>query len=318
MGAPRVVITDNSFVFTEESRKILLGAGVDLVDAEGLDDAGKIAAFREADALLVVWYPLTADILRQLPRCRVIVRSGIGVDNIDLDAARACGIPVCNVPDYCINEVADHAVSLALALARALPFLDRSVREGVWKPTLPARLPAFGQMTFATLGFGRIARAVLQRAAPFGFRLAAHDPYAPDDAFAAAGVEPLGLDDLVAQADVLSLHAPLAPETEHVINADRLARMKPNAVLVNTARGGLVDTVALAEALRRGTPAAAGLDVFETEPLPEDHPIRQCPNALLTPHFAWRSEQSLAQLPVLAAEELLRGLRGEPLRSQVN
>jgi D-3-phosphoglycerate dehydrogenase / 2-oxoglutarate reductase len=215
--------------------------------------------------------------------------------------------------------VADHTLALALALGRQLPAIDRRTREGVWKlapATVP--LPAFREMTFATAGFGRIARAVLARARPFGFRLAAYDPYVSDGVLAGAGVERLALDALFAEADILSLHLPLTPETRHFVDAERLARMKAHAVLVNTSRGPLVDTVALAGALERRTIGYAGLDVFEAEPLPDDHPIRRSPYALLTSHTAWYSEASLPRLQRLAAEEALRGLRGEPLHNQVN
>jgi D-3-phosphoglycerate dehydrogenase len=160
-----------------------------------------------------------------------------------------------------------------------------------------------------------VARAVLDRARVFGFKLAAYDPYA---APANDGVAPLSLDKLFRQADILSLHAALTPETKHLVNAGRLAQMKPTAIIVNTARGGLIDTAALAKALQSGTIAAAGLDVFESEPLEEDHPLRKCSNALLTSHVAWFSERSVPKLQLMAAQEAVRALQGEPLRNQVN
>ena len=205
-----------------------------------------------------------------------------------------------------------------LSLARQLVRIDRRVRAGTWRITPDAPMPAFRAMTFATVGFGRIARAVLERAGAFGFRLAAYDPLVPEEVFQRAGVERLGLDALVAGADIVSLHCPLTTETRHLVDAERLRQMKPTAVLVNTARGGLVDTVALAEALADGTVAAAGLDVFETEPLPEDHPLRLCPNALLTSHVSWYSEQSVPRLQRKAAEEVVRALNGEPLLHPVH
>jgi D-3-phosphoglycerate dehydrogenase len=169
-------------------------------------------------------------------------------------------------------------------------------------------------MTFATAGYGRIARAVLDRAKGFGFKLAAYDPYATP----ADGIAALSLEELFQQADILSLHSPLTPETKHLVNSARLAQMKPTAIIVNTARGGLIDTTALAEALQAGTIAAAGLDVFENEPLQPDHPLRNCTNAILTSHVAWFSQSSVPKLQQLAAEEAVRGLRGQPLKNQVN
>jgi D-3-phosphoglycerate dehydrogenase len=237
---------------------------------------------------------------------------------VDLDAARAAGIPVCNVPDYCVDEVADHALALALSLARQLPQIDARTRKGVWtmKPVTP--MPAFRDMLFATAGFGRIARAALDRARPFGFRLGAYDPFVPEAMMHEAGVQPLSVDRLFAEADVLSLHMPLTAETNHFVSSERLEQMKRSAILINTSRGALVDTRALAAALTDDTIGYAGIDVFESEPLPEDHPIRSCENALLTSHVAWYSERSVPQLQRLAAEEVVRRLRGEPLKNQVN
>ena len=318
METPRVLYTDNGFADVDTERALVerAGASLDVAQCRTADDV--IARAAGADALIVQWAPITAGVIEALDRCTAIVRLGIGVDNVDLEAARARGIAVCNVPDYCLDEVADHSLALALALARQLPQIDRRTRAGTWRITPDAPMPAFRASTFATVGFGRIARAVLERARAFGFRLAATDPLAPDEAFERLGVERLGLDALVAEADVLSLHCPLTSETQHLIGADRLRQMKPTAVLVNTARGGLVDTEALAEALQNGTIASAGLDVFEAEPLPDRHPLRACENALLTSHVSWYSEQSVPMLQRKAAEEAVRALRGEPLLHVVN
>ena len=315
---PRVVYTDHGFPDVATEQALIEAAGGALAVAQCRTPEDVIAATAGADALIVQWAPITADVIGTLERCRVIVRLGIGVDNVDLAAARARGFPVCNVPDYCLDEVADHTLALALSLARQLVRIDRRVRAGTWRITPDAPMPAFRAMTFATVGFGRIARGVLERAEAFGFRLAAYDPLVPEEAFQRAGVERLELDALFAGADIVSLHCPLTAETRHLVNAERLRQMKPTAVLVNTARGGLVDTVALAEALADGTVAAAGLDVFETEPLPEEHPLRLCPNALLTSHVSWYSEQSVPRLQRKAAEEVVRALNGEPLLHPVH
>jgi D-3-phosphoglycerate dehydrogenase / 2-oxoglutarate reductase len=271
-----------------------------------------------ADALLVQFAPINAAVISALKNCQVIVRYGIGVDNVDLTAAKARGIPVCNVPDYCIDDVADHTVALAISLARQLPQIHERVAKGAWKIMPDKPMPAFRDMIFATAGFGRIAQAVLNRAAAFRFQLAAYDPFVPEKAFQEAGVRRLSLEELFGNADILSLHTPLTPETKHLVNKARLSRMKSTAVVVNTARGGLIDTNALAEALRSERISGAGLDVYETEPLPADHPLRQCRNVLLTSHVAWYSEASVPQLQRLAAEEVVRAIRGEPLRNHVN
>lgn len=318
MPALRVVVTDHGFANVNQEDRLLTALGHELVVAQAKTAEEVIKASATADALLVQWAPITAEVIRSLKRCKIIVRYGIGVDNVDLQAAASAGIPVCNVPDYGIDEVADHAMALALALARQLPQIDRRLREGIWKSTSVTLMPAFSEMTFATAGFGRIARAVLERAKGFKFKLAAFDPYINPDEFTKARVTRFSIDELFQEADILSLHLPLTAETHQFVNADRLRQMKDQAVLVNTARGPLVDTLALAEALSSGGVAYAGLDVFEKEPLPADHPLRQCDRALLTSHVAWFSESSMPRLQRLAVEEVVRGLRNEPLRNQVN
>lgn len=311
----RIVITDSGFANIIPETATITEAGFELVAAQCKTAEEVISAAADADGIIVQWAPITAKVISKLDRCKVIVRYGIGVDNVDLAAARQKGIPVCNVPDYCIDEVADHTVALALALARQLIQIDTRTRAGVWKIIPDKPMPSFSEMTFATAGYGRIARAVLDRASAFGFKLAAYDPYV---APSSDRVAPLSLDELFRQADVLSLHVPLSPETKHLVNAGRLAQMKPTAILVNTARGSLIDTTALAQALQAGTIAAAGVDVFEFEPLEENHPLRRCPNVLLTSHVSWFSEQSVPKLQLMAAQEAVRALKGEPLRNQVN
>ena len=315
----KVFITDYGFSDIHQERHIINSARYDLLAGQCKSPEAVLAAAADADALLVQWAPITAAVINGLNQCRVIVRYGIGVDNVDLAAAKARGIPVCNVPDYCIDEVADHAVALALALslARQLPMIDRRVRAGTWKITPDHPMPALSTMTFAAAGLGRIARAVLARAGAFGCRPAAYDPYVKPEVFAANGIMRLTLEEMFRQADVLSLHMPLTPETRHLINPASLAKMKPTAIIINTARGGLVDAVALAEALQAGVIAGAGLDVFDPEPLPMEHPLRRRNTAILTSHIGWFSDQSVPKLKRLAAEEVVRALRGEALRNQI-
>jgi D-3-phosphoglycerate dehydrogenase / 2-oxoglutarate reductase len=318
MPAHKVLYTDHGFASIASEKQIIEAANAELIVAQCKTPDDVIALAPEADALLVQWAPITAEVIRALRRCKVIVRLGIGVDNVAIATATAQSIPVCNVPDYCIDEVADHTVALALTLARQIPFVDRRLRDKIWKITPPAPMPAFKDMIFATMGFGRIAQAAHQRMQSFGCTSFAHDPFISSEVLRPARVAAKPLDEVFATADILSLHCPLTPETHHLINTARLRRMKPTAILVNTARGGLVDTVALAHALRDGEIAAAGLDVFEPEPLPDDHPLRFCEQAILTSHIAWYSERSVPALQRKAAEEIVRGLRGEPLKNQIN
>lgn len=318
MPIHKVLYTDHGFASIASEKQIIEAAEAELTIAQCKTPAEVIALAAEAEALLVQWAPITAEVIRSLHRCRVIVRLGIGVDNVDIAAATAHGIPVCNVPDYCIDEVADHTVALALTLARQIPFVDRRIRDKIWKITPPALLPAFKDMLFATMGFGRIAQAVHQRMQCFGCNSVAHDPYIASETLQSAHVVTKTLDEIFATADIFSLHCPLTPATHHLVNAARLRQMKPTAILINTARGPLVDMMALAQALDDGQIAAAGLDVFDPEPLPDDHPLRFCRNAVLTSHIAWYSERSVPALQRKAAEEIVRGLRGEPLKNQLN
>lgn len=309
----KIVLTDYGFAHIDQERQLFAAAGHELVVPQTRDPQAILAAARDADALLAQWAPINREVIAGLARCRVIVRYGIGVDNVDLGAAGERGIPVSNIPDYCIDEVADHSLALALALARQVPQTDAALRQGTWKITPPAPFPAFRDTMFATAGFGRIARAVLARAQVFGFQLAAYDPYVDAAQFAAAGVRKLEPADLLRQAGILSLHLPLTDQTRHFLNATTLATLRSDAIVVNTARGGLIDTVALASALHARKIGGAGLDVFESEPLPPDHPLRQAPNTLLTSHTAWYSGGSVPVLQRKAAEAVLSGLQGRPV-----
>lgn len=313
----KAIITDHGFPHVDQEYDIITQAGFDFDVAQCKTPEEVIAACSDADALLVQWAPITQAVINSLKNCKIIVRYGIGVDNVDLKAAGERGITVCNVPDYCINEVADHALALALALARQIPQTDHVVRSGIWKITPPQPFPAFRDTVFATAGFGRIARAVLERAKPFGFQLAAYDPFVEESAFVSAGVRQLGENELFREAGIISLHLPLTPETWYFVNQERLTTMQGSAIIINTARGGLIDTTALARALDAGTIAGAGLDVFESEPLLLDHPLRQSSNALLTSHTAWYSGGSVPELQRKVAEEIVRGLKGERLLNPV-
>ena len=277
-----------------------------------------IEACADADVLIVQFAPINAAVLRALKYCKAIIRFGIGVDNVDLVTAKSLGIRVANVPDYCIDEVADHTVALALALGRQLLSTHQRLGCGEWKITPPATMSAFREMTFAVIGLGRIGRAVLARARGFGFKLAAYDPLQSAEVFAQANAQSLSLTDVFRTADILSLHTPLTEATRHLVSTERLTAMKRTAILVNTSRGGLIDSLALADALQQGLIAGAGLDVFEQEPLPPTHLLLQAPGTILTSHTAWFSEASVPRLQQLAAEEAVRALKGEQLLNIVN
>jgi len=317
----KVYITDHTFLSTEPEQEIL-APYAEVVDLKGiplLDEETVISACPEADALVVGFIPITARIIDALAGLRCIVRYGVGWDMIDVAAATERGVWVANVPDYCVAEVADHTTALLLCLTRKIAIYDSAVRKGAWgavKIGHPIRRLA--GRTLGLVGFGRIGREVAARAKSFGFRVVVYDKYLEQSRAEACGVEPVTFERLLSEADAVSLHAPLTDETRRIIDGAAIARMKKDAVLVNAARGGLVDIEALADALSSGRLAGAAIDVFDTEPLPSNHPIRKAPNALLQPHASWYSEESLRQLQRSAAEEGARVLRGERPKNPVN
>ena len=313
----KVMVTDCNFESFAQEQTMCQRNGFDFSIFQCKTEEDVIQNCQEAEALFVQYAPITRNVFASLNRCKIIVRYGIGVDSIDLEAAKEFGVAICNVPDYGIDEVADHAAALALALARQIPFFDQSIRAGDWPAATPTPLLSLSDMTFTALGAGRIGRATLDRMRPFGFKLAAYDPFVSAEDLKNLGVTKLELDDVFAQSDIISLHLPLIKETQHLINTEKLKKMKSNAIVINTSRGGLIDTHALASALNEGEIAFAGIDVFEAEPMETDHPLRRCKNAALTPHMAYYSAASIVRLQRYAAEEIERALKDEPLRCQV-
>lgn len=257
----------------------------------------------EAEIILVRALRVDEAVMQKLPCCRLLIRYGIGLDKIDRQAAQKRGIEVRNIPDFCMEEMADHTLAFILYHLRGLGHFANRARSGDWSLPEKVRLNRASAGTLVTLGFGRIARLVLERARAFGFRLAAHDPFVAEDQMQEKGIDPLSLRQAFEQADVLSIHCPLTDDTRHLVNAQRLSWMKKGAILINTARGGLVDTEALVAALQEGQLGGVGLDVTEPEPLPVDHPLYDQPGVLITPHMAWYSEQAKVRLKQRVGEE---------------
>jgi D-3-phosphoglycerate dehydrogenase len=262
----------------------------------------------------VQYAPIDADVIAALPAVRVLARYGVGVDNVDLDAAAAAGVWVANVPDYGTEEVADHALALVYALLRAIPRLDRAVRSGDWDVTAVRPLRRVSTLTLGIVGAGRIGRATAEKARGVGLRVIVADP----DAASLDGYEVVEFEDLLRTADIVSVHAPLTAATRHLIDAAALGRMRPGSYLVNTARGGLVDVDAVLEALTSGQLAGAAIDVLEHEPPGPDFALAAHPRAIVTPHAAWYSEESYRTLKQEAAREVVRVLEGGRPRSPVN
>ncbi|MCC6793173.1 MAG: C-terminal binding protein [Thermomicrobiales bacterium] len=273
---------------------------------------------RGADALLVSSREaITRPVIEQLDRLKVIARYAVGLDHIDLDAAADHGIVVTHYPMYCTNEVADHALALLLALNRRIVQFDRDLRQGAWVThthhmdrMLAGPIPPLREMTVGIIGIGRIGSAVAARLAPFGVHLLAYDPYLSADEVRAAGAEAVSFEEVLQRADIVTLHCPLTPETRGLIDAAALASMKPSAMLVNTARGPIVDLDAIALALDGGKLGGAALDVVYPEPLPLDSPLYALPNVILTPHAAYYSERSVQVIrteTLMAAVDVLQG-----------
>ncbi|HEY6695717.1 MAG TPA: C-terminal binding protein, partial [Solirubrobacteraceae bacterium] len=289
-------------------RRVLESGGHEVVDTQalglGVDDAFDLAVERDAVAILAgPIIALDRAHLSRLQTCRAIVRYGVGLDNVDIDAATELGIAVGNVPEYGHEEISNHAIALLLALYRKLFAFDRSVRLGGADMPPPESVARLSRSTLGLVGFGRIGRHVARKAQSFGVEVVAYDPYAKAEVADAAGVELVELDALLRRADCVSLHVPLTPETQHMID---VSQMKHGAILINIGRGGLVDEDALAAALRSGHLAGAALDVTEIEPLPLSSLLLDAPNLILTPHVAWVSEVALEDLRCFTAEAALR------------
>lgn len=306
VGAFQVIVTDQVFPDVDTERELLAGIGARLTVADGgrervLDLAG------EADALLNTYMPMDADAIGRLGRCRVIARYGIGVDNVDLDAARRAGIVVTNVPDYCVEEVATHTLALLLALVRRIPQGDALVRGGGWGTAGLRPIARLSELTVGLVGYGRIARRLAGALHAMGAGLLVHDPYVDrvED-----GTRLVGLDELLAASDVVSLHCPLTPATRGLIDAAALVRMKRDAILINTCRGPIVVLDDLLAALRRGGIRAAALDVFDPEP-PDAGKLADVPNLLLSPHAAFYSEAAVKESQRKAATQVIKVLTGE-------
>jgi C-terminal binding protein len=327
MAKFRVPITDYiapPAVFEEQ----VLSDIAEVICLEQIGEAALEGKIEDADALLVFHtVKISIASIRRLQKCRGIVRCGVGYDNVDLAAAGEKGIYVCNVPDYGVDEVADHAMALMLACARGLRFTEHRLRKTMapWSIRVLQPLQRLAGATFGVIGLGRIGTATAMRAKAFRMRVVACDPYIPDGMDKALDVALISLDELMVVSDVVSVHTPLTEETLKIVGAPQMAKMKPHAILINTARGKCVDVQALAESLREGKIGGAGLDVLPDEPPEVNEPImklwqREEPlvNLLITPHSAFYSEHSLEEMRVKAAEEVRRILLGERPHNVVN
>ncbi|MCD2184646.1 C-terminal binding protein [Rhizobium sp. GN54] len=316
--SPLVVVLDEGYGGTEIEESVLASVGARVVERPCHGRAEDVRrAVVGADAVLVRESPVDAEAIALMPSCRAIVRYGVGVDNIDRRFATERGIFVANVPDYGVEEVSDHALALLFAVARRVVSRDRAVRSGAWNVARSEPMYRLSGGTLGLVGYGRIGHAFHRKARALGYdRTLVFDPFlkvAPG-----GGAELATIDALCAEADVVSIHAPLTDASRHIINAERLALMKPNAIVVNTSRGGLIDTSALYRALAAGRIFGAGLDVFEQEPPATSDQLFSLSNVVVSDHTGWYSEESVRDLRRKASEEIARVFAGETPRNWVN
>ena len=317
-SAKAVAFTDFTFPDLRHEIAAAEELGAEVRQHQAKSEQQAMEAARGASVLVVQFASITPRVIDRLAPGARIIRYGVGYDNVDVRHARSRGIDVAYVPDYCTNEVAEHTTALLLALLRKLMPLHDGVRSGTWNAiSLAAPILPFSETTIGFVGLGRIGSSVLERLRPHGFRFLVFDPHLDAEHATQLGFQAVAFDELLREADAITLHAPLTKDTRHILDEAALQRMKRTAFVVNTSRGELIDANALAAALREGVVAGAALDVFEREPLPDDAPLRDAPNLLLSPHAAWYSTHAIQRLQQLVADEIGRALRGEPPRCPV-
>ena len=313
-----VAVTDHLFPSMDDEARMFREMDTEFLVGQCKEEDDVIALCREADAILNTYARMTPRVIESLERCRVIVRFGIGYDNVDVDAATRCGIMVANTTEYCIDEVADQAMAMLLACARGLFPAGRIARDGAWDLSRMPVLRRLRGQTLGLVGIGQIGKAVAARARGFGLKVLACDPYVDEAAARELGAELTDLDTLLAASDYVSVHVPLMPATRGMIDARVFAKMKPTAFLINVARGPIVNQADLVQALQQGDIAGAGLDVLESEPPKSDDAVTTLDNVILTPHSAWYSEEARADMRRRAVGQVVSVLEGELPYSLIN
>jgi D-3-phosphoglycerate dehydrogenase / 2-oxoglutarate reductase len=317
---PRVVITDWNFKDLSTEDDLLKSKGIEMVSERCKTETELAALVSDADAVITQFARINASVIGAMKKARAIVRYGIGVDNVDLEAAQSRNIPVCNVPDYCMDEVADQTLAFVLATTRQVLPNTLHLREGKWGLPVPVTaMQSLKNLTVGVIGFGRIGREVVHRLLAFKCRVLLFDPAVPATVIAQAGAEPVAsLELLLAQSDIVTPHCPSTPKTRHMFNTETFARMKPGAILINVGRGDLVDSDALVSALQSGRLSGAALDVFDPEPIPANSSILKMPNVILAAHIASVSPTAVKRLRETAANIAALAVQGQPLPNIVN
>jgi D-3-phosphoglycerate dehydrogenase len=311
----RVLITDRAWPDCSIEREQLARVGADVVEAPQQDDATLAKLAAECDAIGTNWASVTERVIRASPRCRIVARFGIGLDNISVTTATELGIPVTNVPDYCVSEVADHALALLLAGARNIAFFHHRTKASEYKLSAGPPMRRLSGATLGLIGFGNIARELFPKARALGMTVLAHSRSQNDFG---TGCPMVSLEELLTRSDFVSLHAPLSESTRHMLAGPQFTRMKPTAWLINTSRGGLIDSAALREALASGRIGGAALDVFDPEPPDLTDPLYRDERVIVTPHAAFVSEESLRELRMRASRQIADALEGSRPENVVN
>lgn len=314
----KVAVTDYVFPNLEIERQELKKIGADLIESTGSDEENIIEVAKDADAILNCYAELTPKVIESLEKCRIIARYGIGVNNVNMSTATKKGIIVTNVPDYCIEEVSDHALALILACSRKICQLNTIVKSGKWDFKDYRPMYRLEGQTLGIVSFGKIPRRLVEKVSAYRFNIIAYDPYVDEKIAAKYNVKLVTFEELLRESDIISVHAPLTEETKGMFGSEQFKIMKSSAYLINTARGGLIKDNDLAQALKKGEIAGAGLDVLEDENVNFHHPLVSLENVIITPHSAFYSEQALKDLQYKAVQEVIRVLTGENPKSCVN
>lgn len=323
MSRFRVVMTDYDWDSLDIERNILATVDAELIALQCKTEAEVIDAVRDADAVMPQYTHVTRRAIEGMTRCKIISRSGIGVDIVDVQTATERGIWVTNVPNYCVDEVADHAMLLLMAAARKLLVYAGGVKQGIWGWQTGRPVPRFRGKNFGLVAYGKISRAIHQRALGFGLNVLVYDPYVSHDVIRQAGARPVDFEGLLRESDFIVIQSPLTPQTRHLFDENALRKMKPSAFLVNTARGPIVQDQALYRALVEGWIAGAAADDIEEEPAKvrdwkPTNPLLSLPNFILTPHMAWYSEGACVETKSISAQEIVRVLTGQTPFNPVN
>ena len=316
MAKFKVVLTDNIFPDLFIERSML--AEIDAEFIEVKDPAKLKEECKDADAVVNTYLQMTSEIIGDMEKCRLIIRNGVGVNTIDVDACSAKGIMVANIPTYCLDEVATHAIALLLAVTRKIPLLFDCVKQGVWDVKNAIPVYSLAEKTLGLVGFGKIPRIVNEKAKAFELKVITYDPFVTAEMAREAGVQKVEQDELLEKSDYISIHCPLTPETKGMFNKEAFKKMKNTAFIINTARGPIINEPDLADALKEGQIAGAGLDVLEKDEIDINNPLLKMNNVVITPHAAWYSEEAMVRRRVETIESVVSVLKGGEPQSLVN